>query len=185
MVTDPFGNVAALAALREQNAAPRLSALGAYSQARYGNLSELSGQPTLDDVAGGALVDRLAAAIRTKESGGRYDAVGQSTKYGRARGAYQFLPSTYAGFARKVGVDPSDWSRAAQDKVARYAMSSYLRQFGNDPRKVAIAWYAGPGAVQRSAATLNARQSAGGRRGNMPSINGYADAIMRLLGGGQ
>jgi hypothetical protein len=132
---------------------------------------------------GGDVLGKLMNAIRTKESGGKYDARGQSTKYGVARGAYQFLPSTYSSFAKQIGVNPNDWSQASQDKVARHAMQSYMRQFGNDPRKVAIAWYAGPGAVARSSAALNARQSAGGSTGNMPSINAYANAILKLMGG--
>lgn len=189
MVTEglpnPFGSVAALTALREQNASPRLSALSNYAQARTGNLSELqrpaAATPAVGSSSGDAL-ERLRAAIRTKESQGNYNARGQATRYGVARGAYQFLPSTYANFARQIGVDPNDWSPQTQDRVASHAMSTYMRQFGNDPRKVAIAWYAGPGAVARSSAALNARQSAGGRQGNMPSINAYADAILKLMG---
>jgi hypothetical protein len=132
---------------------------------------------------GGDLLGRLMAAIRTKESGGNYNARGPSTRYGVARGAYQFLPSTYSGFARQVGVNPSDWSRASQDRVARHAMATYLRQFGNDPARAAVAWYAGPGrAANYRPGTMTAPQSAGGRRGNMPSIDAYARAILALMG---
>ena len=60
------------------------------------------------------------AALRNCESGGRYDVVDPSGLY---HGAYQFLPSTWDGLARRfwpelVGVLPSQASPADQDKVA-------------------------------------------------------------------
>jgi len=59
-------------------------------------------------------------AMRTCESGGRYDAVDPSGLY---HGAYQFLPSTWDGLARRfwpelVGVLPSQATSADQDKMA-------------------------------------------------------------------
>lgn len=61
------------------------------------------------------------ASLRNCESGGRYDAVDPSGLY---HGAYQFLPSTWDGLARRywpglVGVLPSQASPADQDKMAR------------------------------------------------------------------
>lgn len=147
--------------------------------ARSGPLGGLSlpsggGRPA---VGGGDVLGRLMNAIRTKESSGNYNAVGIPTKYGRARGAYQFLPSTYSNFARQIGVSPNDWSPAAQDRVARHAMQTYLNQYG-DPLKVAVAWYAGPGTANKWSMGSNGRGQAGG----MPSIDDYARAIARLMG---
>jgi len=60
------------------------------------------------------------AALRNCESGGRYSVVDPSGLY---HGAYQFLPSTWDGLARRfwpelVGVLPSQASAADQDKMA-------------------------------------------------------------------
>lgn len=60
------------------------------------------------------------AAFRDCESGGRYDAVDPSGLY---HGAYQFLPSTWDGLARRfwpelVGVLPSAAAPADQDRIA-------------------------------------------------------------------
>ena len=60
------------------------------------------------------------AAFRNCESGGRYDAVDPSGLY---HGAYQFLPSTWDGLARRfwpdlVGVLPSTALPQDQDKMA-------------------------------------------------------------------
>ena len=60
------------------------------------------------------------AAFRNCESGGRYDVVDPSGLY---HGAYQFLPSTWDGLARRfwpelVGVLPSQAAPLDQDKMA-------------------------------------------------------------------
>ena len=60
------------------------------------------------------------AALRNCESSGRYDAVDPSGLY---HGAYQFLPSTWDGLARRfwlelVGLLPSQASSVDQDKMA-------------------------------------------------------------------
>lgn len=87
-------------------------------------------------------IDRLMAAIRSKESGGDYAAIGQPTDWGRATGAYQFLDSTwgyYKGYARAADAPPE-----VQDERARDLMLEYYNQFGNW-QDVAAAWFSGPG----------------------------------------
>jgi hypothetical protein len=86
-------------------------------------------------------IDRFMGAIRSKESGADYSAVGPPTKWGRATGAYQFLDSTwgyYKGYPRAKDAPP-----AVQDERARELMGQYFSQFGNW-HDVASAWYSGP-----------------------------------------
>lgn len=92
-------------------------------------------------------LSRFMAAIRSVESGGNYRALGPSTAYGRATGAYQFIDATWGGYRgyRSAYLAP----RSVQDARARELMSSYHRQFGRWDL-VAVAWHAGPGSAQRA-----------------------------------
>ncbi|HUR18899.1 MAG TPA: D-alanyl-D-alanine carboxypeptidase family protein [Acidimicrobiales bacterium] len=87
-------------------------------------------------------IDAFMAAIRDKESGGNYKAVGVPTpKWGRASGGYQFIDATwgnYKGFARAADAPPE-----VQDAKARELMQAYYAKFGNWA-DVAAAWFAGP-----------------------------------------
>ena len=83
---------------------------------------EESGGPVVSDPSSPSEPPSAAdwLALRNCESGNRYDAVNPSGLY---HGAYQFLPSTWDGLARRffselVGVLPSDASAADQDKMA-------------------------------------------------------------------
>lgn len=99
---------------------------------RYGPMKQVSGED----------MDRFMGAIRSKESGANYQAVGAMTKFGRATGAYQFIDSTwgyYKGYPRAKDAPP-----AVQDERARELMGQYFQQFGNW-HDVASAWYSGPG----------------------------------------
>lgn len=84
------------------------------------------------------------SAIKDQESGGNYDAYNGDSG---ARGAYQFIPSTWSAYADRAGVDPNDWSPATQDKVAYTMASEYADMFNGDDRLMAQAWYGGPGNV--------------------------------------
>ena len=111
------------------------------------------------DAAGEAVGDALdglgafMAAIRKKESGGNYNAVNPDSG---ARGAYQFMRSTFRGAAREAGLNPDDWSSENQDAVARHLMTKYYKQTGSW-RKVAQFWYAGPGSASYSQRALSRR----------------------------
>jgi hypothetical protein len=93
-------------------------------------------------------LSRFMAAIRSVESGGNYHAVGPSTPYGHASGAYQFIDSTwnnYQGYPTARSAPP-----AVQDQKAAQLMSSYHREFGRWDL-VAVAWHAGEGTARRVA----------------------------------
>jgi transglycosylase-like protein with SLT domain len=75
--------------------------------------------------------DDLLDAIRHVESGGDPRAVGPPTRFGRALGPYQFLPST----ARQYGIDPFDEPQAREG--ARRYLSDLHAQFGNWPEAIA------------------------------------------------
>lgn len=96
------------------------------------------------------VINRLAESIGQFESGGRYNAVGPETKYGRAYGKYQVLASNVPAWTREAlgtSMSPREFlaDKGAQDAVARYKMAQYMKQFGGDLNKVTIAWFAGPG----------------------------------------
>lgn len=92
-----------------------------------------------------AELEAFRQAIRDQESSGNYSILGPSTKYGRARGAYQILASNWDAWAAEAGIPGADWKdQAAQDRVARFKFTQYFRQFGSWDA-VAVAWFAGPG----------------------------------------
>lgn len=62
-------------------------------------------------------------------------------------GRYQFLPDTYEEEAKKIGIDPSDKSPEAQDKVAAQYKKTLAEAMGsNDEDALIIAWNFGPAA---------------------------------------
>lgn len=105
-------------------------------------------------------------AIGAQESGNNYDAVGPYTgpTYGRARGRWQIMERIYPSWAREAGVDPNDYSPAAQDKVASYKMKQYYQRYGRWDL-VAIAWFAGPGRADKAA------------RDGIQSVGGLSDVL--------
>lgn len=81
----------------------------------------------------------LAKAIRQVESGGNYNAIGDS---GTSKGAYQFNSSNYEDWAKQYGLNPSDFSPTNQDKVA-YARINDLLGKGYTQSQVASIWNSG------------------------------------------
>ena len=62
-------------------------------------------------------------------------------------GRYQFLPDTYEEEAKKIGIDPSNKSPEAQDKVAAQYKKTLAEAMGsNDEDALIIAWNFGPAA---------------------------------------
>lgn len=116
----------------------------------------------------------LQEAIKQQESGGDYNVVNSDSG---ARGAYQFMPETWADATNRAGLDPNDWSPQNQDAAARFLMGEYMNQF-NDPELAARAWYGGPGNVQGSIDS---------DEGNYPTIRQYGQQVvqkMQQLAGG-
>jgi hypothetical protein len=123
-------------------------------------------------------VETFMASLSGTESGGNPHARNARTG---ASGTFQIMPGNWAPWAREAGVDPSDTSAEAQNRVARHKLEQYFEQFGSWGA-VAVAWYAGPGAAQAWVKNPNAERfnrKQGG--GDEPSINEY---VARVTGGG-
>lgn len=118
-------------------------------------------------------------AISGRESGGNYNARNRDTG---AMGKYQIMPGNIAGSggwdkeALGYNISPQQFmaSPQLQEAIAKYKLQQYYNKYG--PRGAAIAWYAGPGAVNYSSGALNRGQ------GKYSSINQYANGILRQLG---
>lgn len=120
--------------------------------------------------ATGGGIDAFMAAIGGLESGGNYNARNPSG----ASGKYQIMPSNWGPWAERAGLSRSaPRTPENQEIVARHIMSEYYQRFGNW-RDVAIAWFAGPGAV--GAAGAESRSD-----GNL-TVREYADRIMARMG---
>jgi hypothetical protein len=86
-----------------------------------------------------ASVVTLAKSIRTVESSDNYNAHGQSGEFG----AYQFMPETWKGAAKKVlGNANAPMTPVNQDKVAYYTIKK-LKDAGHTPEEVASIWNSG------------------------------------------
>lgn len=178
-MADPFAYVQKLTQMRDANAAspgtaaytgpsPLLAAqrdiaalqsqMKAFSSQSATNPYAASTSPSsYSSNADGSLASRVAKSLRTLESGsaqGNYNARSPEQSSNAARGAYQFLPSTYASVARSAGLNGSDWSPQNQDAVATWYINSLLKQYNNDVPSVAATWYLGH--VPNSPAAWNA-----------------------------
>lgn len=105
-------------------------------------------------------LDRFMAALRDVESSGNYQAIGQPTPWGTAKGAYQYLDSTwdnYKGYPTAADAPPE-----IQDEKARADMQRYYDEYGSWD-SVSAAWYSGPGGnwqsseVQEYVSKVNSR----------------------------
>ncbi len=110
-------------------------------QAQAQNQGQSNGQTVT--ASDGTVLDsgvvNLAKAIRQKESGGDYNAIGDN---GTSHGAYQWQPGNFAKDAEQFGLDPNDFSPVNQDKVAYKQIEAY-KQAGYSPEQVASLWNSG------------------------------------------
>lgn len=84
-------------------------------------------------------VVNLARAIRTKESQGKYDAVGDN---GTSKGAYQWQRNTWVQHATEAGLDPNDFSPYNQDMVAYHTIKK-MKDSGLNVPQIASTWNGG------------------------------------------
>lgn len=121
-------------------------------------------------------LDLFLDALSAQESGGNYDALNPDSG---ARGRFQFMPETWAGWSRRVFGHVAEMSPENQNLVARAMASAYFDMFGNW-RDVAKAWYAGPGseAIGNDAKGYSPQ-------GKYPTINKYADEVMSKFSQGR
>lgn len=145
---------------------------------------ELLGGGNTGSVKGSPDINSFVRAISSQESGGDAGAVNAHTG---AYGEFQILDPNWPSWAREAGISPdAPRTRENQNIIARNKMMQYYNEFGSW-RNVAIAWYAGPGAVGWSQEALNRPQVEKDANGNVigtyPSINEYADSIVNRMGG--
>lgn len=90
--------------------------------------------------------EALLWSLTMQESGGRYNAVGPQTKYGRAYGRYQVLAPNIGPWTSKYygkRLTPSQFlaNHAAQDAVVRGVLKGYYDRYG--AAGAASMWYSG------------------------------------------
>lgn len=118
---------------------------------------------------GGGQLDAFMQAIAEQESGGSYTAHNPGGAYGK----YQIMPSNWGPWAERAGLGRNaPRTPENQEIVARHVMSEYYQRFGNW-RDVAIAWFAGPGAVHAAGAENRSD-------GNM-TVRSYADKALQRM----
>lgn len=130
---------------------------------------------TIVDVAGPqySVDTRYMMSQLYQESRARRDAIGPMTKYGKAKGAWQFIDDT----AGEFGIDPFDPVQST------FASAAYTRQlldmFGGDYVKACAAYNCGPNGVQRRLNKYGDRW-----KENLPSeTQNYIREIFGRLGG--
>lgn len=95
---------------------------------------------------------RLMRAIRQKESGGNYGAVGDA---GTSKGAFQFQDATWKRYAKEtLGDENAPQDRGNQNKVT-YTKIKKWKDEGWSPEEIAAAWNAGEGKARNGAWRTN------------------------------
>lgn len=90
-------------------------------------------------------IQEILSTIRTRESGGNYNAQAPGST---ASGAYQFIDSTWQSLTKKYGIG-QEYNKAKdappeiQDSVAGKYVQDILKQNGGDVSKVPLVWYTG------------------------------------------
>ena len=124
--------------------------------------------------------DQLKAAIYGQESSsGKADT--SKPNYAGAQGPMQVTAPTFAGL-QASGAIPMDWklSNPEQAKQAGNILIDQLADaYGDDPRKIAAAYYAGPKAVNEDG-TINDFHDL--KNPNAPSTHQYVNQILARLG---
>jgi hypothetical protein len=121
-----------------------------------------AGQKRAEKVQSDAALDKsiqeVLATIRTRESGGNYQAQAPGSS---ASGAYQFIDSTWQSLTKKYGIG-QEYNKAKdappeiQDSVAAKYVQEILKQNGGDVSKVPLVWYTGNAQGKMSSQALAA-----------------------------
>ena len=125
---------------------------------------------TAGTAEGNTDLDAFMSALIGQESGGDPNVVNSDSG---AWGIGQIMPNNWVPWATEAGANPNDRSEANQRKVIKYKLNQYYQTYGNW-HDVAVAWYAGGGAV--GASWLDRPQGA------YPSVNDYADQVLGRMG---
>lgn len=119
-------------------------------------------------VGGDTNAASIAAAIRKVETGGNYNAKGQSGE----GGAYQFMPSTWKGWAAEfLGNPNAPMTPANQDRVAMAKIQQLLNQ-GYNAQQIALIWNGGEPKVKKGVNQYGVAYDSGS----------YAQKVLSALG---
>ena len=124
--------------------------------------------------SGNGNFDSFVNAIAGKESGGNYGAV---NRHSGAMGKYQIMPGNISSWSREIlgySISPQQFLRSPQlqEQIARGKLQQYYNKWG--PGGAAVAWYSGPGNVEKKMGSTRSQ-------GSYPSINDYMNDILRRL----
>ncbi len=151
--------------------------LGVQRRAYDQSVADIRGQARQQQSAatGGAGndIDAFMNAIQARESQSSGGYVARNRRTG-AYGKYQIMPQNWGPWAQRAGLGRNaPQTPENQEYVARTIMLDYYQRFGNW-RDVAIAWFAGPGAVGRPGAENRSD-------GNM-TVRAYANEVVNRMG---
>ena len=126
-------------------------------------------------------VINLARAIRQKESNNNPNAVSSITKSEGSRGAYQFLPATFNGYANKYlsGKDLNggklDINNPDHQNLVAYKYIEDKKKQGYGVDQIAASWNAGEGAIN----DFKNRKGVN-KFGNKYDVPAYANSVVHL-----
>jgi hypothetical protein len=171
----------ALDSLRAQNRASELLAKTSPIFVESGGGGNTGGGANVPEASG--TFARFLNAIQGKESGGKYSARNRDSG---AMGKYQIMPGNIAGsggwdkeaLGRNVSVSEFMKSPQIQEAIARHKLKQYYDKYG--AAGAAVAWYAGPGNARKYVASGGRGYNR--RQGKYPSVNSYAQDILRRMG---
>lgn len=131
--------------------------------------------PPLASGPAGTDLNKFLYSLGVQESGGNNYGVVNSIG---AVGKYQVLKSNVPGWSKEALGHSITWQQyrdnpALQEQIVAYKVQQYYNQF-HDWRKVAAAWYAGPGNANLFAST---KAQSGG-----PSIASYVNSVVGRAG---
>lgn len=123
-------------------------------------------------VSGAGAAGTVASAIMMQESGGRDGLVSVNG----ARGRMQIMPATFEQWAQPgESIDnPADNQRVGERMIA-----AYEQRWQNDPARVAVAYFSGPGNVSEPGAPNPWKEDR--RDGNGKSVSSYVSDITKRL----
>lgn len=139
-------------------------------------------QYDIDSIISSRGAENLAPLIRSiyeqESSSGRADTSREN--YAGAKGPMQVTRDTFEGM-KAAGMIPEDYSFDNQSHLAEAGVAliqDLARRYGNDPEKIAAAYYGGPRAVTESGIRRMRRDP---KNPKAPTVGEYADQVLSRL----